>query len=184
MKLLNHEPVLRTCKVIVGTLCATISCIFFSILANTEATLCFATVFLCVCGTLFTVCATLVLTVPVYSYDWPITASVLARCGLFSYITIWGIIKPGDSLTFSSIKYTGCSDELVVRDTIIWNIQHKGKYHIKVALDNGNEFTCLPYEFSQRIAHLIQSHNSIALNGKNVYLKIENVIPKAKWIFY
>jgi hypothetical protein len=118
------------------------------------------------------------------AYDWHITADILARCGLVSYVTMWNIIKPGDYLTFSSIKYTGCSDEPAVQDTIIWNIQSKGKYHIKVALDNGIEFTCLPCEFSQRIAKLTESHNNIMMNGKTIYSRIENIMPKANWIIY
>jgi hypothetical protein len=184
MKLINHEPVLHTCKAIVGILCAAISCIFFSILAGTEAPLCFTTVFICICGILFMSCAFLAWVTPVESYDWHITADILAHCGLFSYITIWNIIKPGDCLTFSSIKYTGCSDEPAVLDTIIWNIQSKGKYYIKVALGNGKEFTCLPCEFSNKIAHLMHSHNTIILNGKNVYSEIENVMPEVKWVIY
>lgn len=184
MKLINHEPVLRTCKAIVGILCAAISCVFFSIPVSTEATLCFATSFLCVCGTILMSCAILAWIIPVQSYDWHITADILAHCGLFSYITIWNIIKPGDCLTFSSIKYTGCSDEPVVQDTIIWNIQSKGKYYIKVALDNGKEFNRLPCEFSRQIARLMHSHNTITLNGKNIYSEIENVMPKAKWMIY
>jgi len=184
MKLINHEPVLRTCKAIVGILCATISCLFFSILGGIETPLCFATAFICVCGTLFISCALFAWIIPIDSYDWHITADILARCGLFSYITIWNIIKPGDCLTFSSIKYTGCSDEPAVRDTIIWNIQSKGKYYIKVALDNGKEFTCLPCEFSHKIAHLMHSHNNITLNEKSIYSEIENVMPKVKWIYY
>jgi hypothetical protein len=184
MKLINHEPVLGTCKAIVGILCITISCIFFSILAATEASLCFASGFAFVCGALFTVCAILVWSIPVYAYDWHITADILAHCGLVSYITIWNIIKPGDCLTFSSIKYTGYSDEPAVRDTITWNIQSKGKYHVKVALDNGKEFTCLPCEFSQRIAKLTESHNNIMMNGKTIYSRIENILPKANWVIY
>lgn len=184
MKLINHESVLRMCKTIVGILCAAISCIFFSILVGTEATLCFATSFICVCGTILMSCALFVWIIPIESYDWHITADILAHCGLFSYITIWNIIKPGDCLTFSNIKYTGCSDEPAVLDTIIWNIQSKGKYYIKVALNNGKEFTCLPCEFSHKIAHLMHSHNTITLNNKNIYSKIENVMPKVKWVIY
>lgn len=184
MKLINHEPVLGTCKAIVGTLCAAISCTFFSILAATEAPLCFASGFIFVCGAIFMVCAVLAWIIPVYAYDQHITADILARCGLVSYITIWNIIKPGDYLTFSSIKYTGCSDEPAVQDTVIWNIQSKGQYHIKVALDNGIEFTCLPCEFSQRIAKLTESHNNIMMNGKTIYSRIENILPKANWVIY
>ena len=184
MKLINHEPVLGTCKAIVGTLCAAISCTFFSILAATEAPLSFASGCTFVCGALFMLFALLAWIIPVYAYDWHITADILARCGLFSYITIWNVLKQGDYLTFSSIKYTGCNDEPAVQDTVIWNIQSKGQYHIKVALDNGTEFTCLPCEFSQRIAELTHSHNSIMMNSKVIYSKIENIMPKVKWITY
>ena len=184
MKLINHKPILRTCKAIVGILCTTIAFIFFSILAATEAVLCFTSGFIFVCGVLFIICAIFALIIPIDAYDWHITSDILARCGLVSYITIWNIIKPGDYLTFSNVKYTGCDDEPAVKDTIIWNIQSKGKYHVKVSLDNGKEFTCLPCEFSQRIAQLTQSHNSIMMNGKLIYSKIENIMPKANWIIY
>lgn len=184
MKLINHELILCTCKAIVGILCATISCIFFSILAGTEATLCFASGFVFVCGAIFAVCAIIAWLMPVYVYDWRITSDILAHLGLFSYITIWNIIKSGDYITFRNIKYTGDSDEPIVQDTEICNIQSKGKYHIKIALANNKELTCLPYEFSQKIAQLMKSHNTILMNGKLVYSKIENIMPKANWIIY
>lgn len=184
MKLVNHESVLGTCKTIVGTLCAIISCIFFSILAGNEVDLCFVTGFIFTCGAIFMICAVLAWLLPVYAYDWHITSNILAQCGLFSYITMWNIIKAGDYITFRNIKYTGNSDEPETQNTEIWNIQSKGKYHIKVVLDNNKEFTCLPYEFSQKVAQLMNSHNTILMNGKTIYSKIENIMPKANWIIY
>lgn len=184
MKLVNQETILGTCKTIVGTLCAIISCIFFSILSATEAPLCFASGFTFVCGAIFMVCAVVAWLIPVYAYDWHITSGILAHCGLFSYITIWNIIKPGDYITFRNIKYTGDSDEPVIQDTEILNIQSKGKYHIKLALANDKELTCLPYEFSYKVGQLMESHNTILMNGKVIYSKIKSVMPKANWVIY
>ena len=70
MKLVNHEPVLCTCKAIVGILCVAIACIFFSILAVTEADLCFASGFIFMCGTLFTLCAIFAWVIPIYAYQF------------------------------------------------------------------------------------------------------------------
>lgn len=184
MKLINHEPVLGTCKAIVGILCAIISCIFFSILAATEAPLCFASGFIFVCGALFMLCAIFAWIIPIYAYDWHITADILAHCGLVSYITIWNIIKSGDYISFANIKYDGTSDEPVTMDIMFWGIVHKGTSYIQLTTSNGNKINLLPYEFSQKVAAMMNSYNTILMNGKKIYSKQENIMPKAKWITY
>lgn len=184
MKLVNHEPVLCTCKVIVGILCAAIACIFFVILAATEVELCFASGFIFVCGILFILCAIFAWIIPVYAYNWHITSNILAHCGLVSYITIWNVIKPGDYISFANIKYDGTSDEPISMDTMFWGVVHKGTSYIQLTTNNGNKINLLPYEFSQKVAEMMSSHNTILMNGKKIYSNLNNIMPKVKWITY
>ena len=184
MKLTKHETIIYTSKILVGILSTVIACTFFSILASSEAGVCFATGFVFIMGIVFLTITFLAFTIPIDAYDWHTTSDILARCGLFSYITLWNIIKTGDYLSFSSIKYTGCDDEPAIRDSVIWTVKYKGKYHIKITLDNGQEYTYLPYEFSENIAKMMNSHNTILMNGKKIYSNLDNIMPKVKWIKY
>ena len=184
MKLTKHETIIYTSKVLVGILSAVIACIFFNILASNETDVCFVTGFIFIMGIVFLTVTFLILAIPKEAYSWRITGNILARCGLFSYITLWKIIKSGDYLSFSNIKYTGRDDEPIICDSVIWTVKYKGKYHIKITLDNGQEYTCLPYEFSERVAKMMNSHNTILMNGKRIYSNLDNIMPKVKWITY
>ena len=184
MKLTNHETIIYTSKILVGILSAVIACIFFSILASSEAGVCFATGFVFIMGILFLTFTFLALTIPKDVYDWHITSDILAHCGLFSYITLWNIIKPGDYISFVNIKYDGTSDEPISMDTVFWGVVNKGTSYIQMSTSNGNKINLLPYEFSQKVAEMMSSHNTILMNGKKIYSNLDNIMPKVKWITY
>ena len=181
MKLTNHETIIYTSKILVGILSAVIACIFFSILASSEVGVCFTTGFVFIMGILFLTFTFLALTIPKDVYDWHITSDILAHCGLFSYISIWYVIKDGDYISFANIKHDGTSDEPITINTLFWGIRHKGKYHIQIKTGDGEVIGFLPYEFAQRIASLMREYNTIMINGKLVYSKKESIMPKTHW---
>lgn len=184
MKLTKHETIIYTSKILVGILSTVIACTFFSILARSEAGVCFATGFVFIMGILFLTITFFALIIPKDVYDWHTTGDILAHCGLCSYITLWNIIKSGDYISFVNIKYDGTSDEPVTMDTMFWGVVHKGTSYIQLTTNNGNKINLLPYEFSQKVASMMNSYNTILMNGKKIYSKQENIMPKVKWITY
>ena len=184
MKLVNHEPIIGISKLITSVLSLTVASLFFNILNNIDAILCFAHIFIFILGALFICVACVSVAIPKNIYDWPICSKILAHCGLFSYITLWNIIKPGDYISFANIKYDGTSDEPISMDTVFWGVVHKGTSYIQISTSNGNKVNLLPYEFSQKVAEMMSSHNTILMNGKKIYSNLDNIMPKVKWITY